>query len=190
MVKPQGRRGEVAVELHTSFPERFAERRHVFLLMPGGERREAQVEDFWAHKGRMVLKLAGVDSISQAQELAGSEVQIPRAQRAALEPGSAYVADLVGCTLAAAVGDAGMTDLGLIERVEFGAGEAPLLAVRGADREYLLPLADEYLAGAGIDLAQRRVEMTLPEGMLELAIAAAPSRPGKAPRRRTRGRGR
>ncbi|HEV2114326.1 MAG TPA: hypothetical protein VGR50_09250, partial [Terriglobales bacterium] len=32
MLKAQGRRGEVAAELHTDFPERFAGRKRLFLL--------------------------------------------------------------------------------------------------------------------------------------------------------------
>lgn len=170
MVKPQGRHGEVAVEPHTSFPERFAERHRIFALSPLGERRALTVEDAWAHKGRMVLKLQGIESISDAEALVGCELQIPLAERAQLQAGEAYVSDLVGCTLWARQGGAGeLTEVGPVEDVLFGAGEAPLLVVKPGGRELMVPLAAEYLTAAGIDVSRRRVEMALPEGMLELA---------------------
>ena len=97
MLGPQGRRGEVAAELHTSFPERFAERRELAGLAKDGSRRTLQVEEHWFHKGHVVLKFAGVDSISDAERLAGMELQIPAEQRAELDAGAAYTSDLVGC---------------------------------------------------------------------------------------------
>jgi len=161
VARPQGRHGEVAAELHTDFPERFAERKRVFALLPGGQRRELRVEEFWPHKGRMVLKFAGVDSISQAEALAGCEIQIPRSERAKLEPGSVYAGDLIGCEVIAS----GAT-VGKIDEVQFGAGDAPLLVIRQGRRELMIPFAEAYLKK--VDLSGRRVEMELPEGMLEL----------------------
>ncbi len=46
-----------------------------------------QVEQHWFHKGHVVLKFAGVESISDAERLAGMELQIPEEQRAPLEDG-------------------------------------------------------------------------------------------------------
>ena len=66
-------------------------------LAANGSRRELQLEEHWFHKGGVVLKFAGVDSISDAERLAGMELQIPREQRAELEAGAAYVSELVGC---------------------------------------------------------------------------------------------
>ena len=166
MLKTQGRRGEVAVELHTDFSERFAERRQIYALEPEGRRRELQLEDFWPHLGYFILKFRGVDSISDAEHLVGCELQIPAAERTPLEPGAAYVSDLVGCTLwdVAAAGQA--TEIGNVAGVQFGAGEAPLLIVRSGNKEFLIPFAAAYLRG--IDLPGHRVEMELPEGLLEV----------------------
>ena len=163
IVKPQGRRGEVAADLHTDFPQRFAERRNLWLLMPDGSRRSAQLEGHWPHKGRVILKFSGVDDISAAQALAGCEVQIPREQRAQLEAGSAYVSDLVGCRVQ---DTASGRELGEVAEVVFGAGEAPLLLLRHGAREMLVPFAQEFLKS--MDVAGKRIELTLPEGMTDL----------------------
>ena len=125
-----------------------------------------QLDEAWLHKGRIVLKFNGIDSISQAEALVGCEIQIPRSQRAALAPGSQYVADLVGCTVTAKEPGGAEQDLGEVADVQFGAGEAPLLVVRKGKREYLIPFAEEYLQN--MDLAGKRLRMSLPEGMLDL----------------------
>jgi 16S rRNA processing protein RimM len=160
VTKPQGRIGEVAATILTDFPERFSTRKRFSGLGPEGVRRELKLEDHWFHKEQVILKFAGVDSITQAEELAGWEVQLPRAERAELERGSVYVDDLAGCI----VWDRGR-EVGRISDVQFGAGEAPLLIIQG-EKEYMVPLAAEFLEE--IDLERKQVTMKLPEGMLEL----------------------
>jgi 16S rRNA processing protein RimM len=160
-VKPQGRHGEVAAELHTDFPERFSERRHLWALSPKGERRELHLDDFWPHKGGIVLKFTGVDSIEDAELLVGWEVQIPHSERAQLEAGAAYVSDLVGCMV---IVDG--RELGPIAEVQFGAGAAPLLVVRNGKREFLLPLAQEFIEELAPE--KRVVRLKVPEGLLDL----------------------
>src|SRR5438874_12190844 len=72
IIRPQGRRGELLAEILTDFPEKFAERKQVWLSREDiSEQREYTVEDHWFHKGRVVLHFSGVDSISQAESLTG-----------------------------------------------------------------------------------------------------------------------
>jgi len=159
--KTQGRRGEVAVELHSDVPDRFRVGLRLFALSPDDSRRELQIEELWPHKGDLVLKFAGVDSMSDAEALIGCELQVPRSERARLEPGWNYVSDLIGCT----VFDAGC-EIGKIEDVQFGTGEAPLLIVSAGSKRYEIPYAEAYLKN--VDLEHKQIDMRLPEGMLEL----------------------
>jgi 16S rRNA processing protein RimM len=165
VLKPQGRIGEVAVELFTDFPERFAQRRRLFALGTDDRRRQLELENFWPHKGRMILKFAGIDSIDAAGELIGAEIQIPLAERAELEEGAFYIGDLTGCQVFAAEGEQ-WREVGRVSNVVFGAGEAPLLEVREGTKEYLIPFVESYTRK--VDLAAKRIELVLPEGMLEL----------------------
>src|SRR5947209_10006529 len=149
VAKTQGRKGEVAATLLTAFPERFATRKRLFALCEVGarqvvgkagtaeqaqrrepqlpvQRRELQLEAHWFHKGMVVLKFAGVDSISDAETLLGNEIQIPLSERATLGNDEFYVSDLIGCVVA----DAGR-EIGTIKDVQFGSGEAPLLVIEG-----------------------------------------------------------
>jgi 16S rRNA processing protein RimM len=162
VVKTQGRRGEVAAETHSDIPDRFTVGMKLSALTKQDARRELEVEDLWPHKGLIVLKFAGVDSISDAEVLIGSELQVPITERAKLEQGWTYVSDLIGSTVL----DRGR-EIGRIEDVLFGAGEAPLLIVAGvAGKKIEVPFAEAYLEG--VDIAQHQVRMNLPEGMLEV----------------------
>lgn len=163
VVKTQGRRGEVAAEMHSDVPGRFAAGMKLFVLPKSQDsRRELEVEDLWPHKGLLVLKFRGVDSISDAELLIGSELQVLSTQRADLEPGWNYISDLIGCVVLDQA-----REIGRIEDVQFGAGEAPLLMVaNAAGKKFEVPFAEAYLEG--VDTAQRQVRMNLPEGMLEI----------------------
>ncbi len=131
----------------------------------GGARRELEVEELWPHKGGLVLKFEGVNSISEAETLVGCELQVPSGERSQLEPGWTYVSDLVGC----AVFD-GEREIGRVADVQFGAGEAPLLIVKpeskSGSKQYEIPYAEVYLKSA--ELERKQIWMVLPEGMLDL----------------------
>jgi 16S rRNA processing protein RimM len=179
----------VSAELHTASPERFAALKRLFALDANGRRRELSLENSWAHKGVVVLKFAGVDTISAAESLVGSEIQVPRQERAVLPADEVYVSDLVGC----AVRDRGR-EIGAVAGVLWGAGDAPLLVIEApslgrdvasyvsTEKEYLVPFAEAYLKG--MDLERRVIEMELPEGLLDLD---APSPQKKRERSRKRG---
>jgi 16S rRNA processing protein RimM len=166
IVKAQGRHGEVTAEILTDFPERFAAREQLVLANEAkAVRREVALEQSWLHKGRVVLKFRGVDSIEEAQSLAGFEVQIPKSQRTELEAGSYYFGDLVGCMVWDHSSEP-PREIGKIEDIERGAGSAPLLNVRRGTEEIQIPFAQEYVVS--IEAGAKRVDLKLPEGLLEI----------------------
>jgi 16S rRNA processing protein RimM len=166
--RPQGRKGEVFAEILTDFPEKFTQRRRLWLVAEAARNdspREVELVAHWLHKGGIVLHFAGVDSISAAEALAGLIVAIPLAERAPLGEDEVYVADLIGCALVDVAG-ATPVEVGVIENVDRTAGPVALLVVRGAAGEVLIPFAKSYLRR--LDLAAKRVEMALPEGLTGL----------------------
>jgi 16S rRNA processing protein RimM len=181
--RPQGRKGEVFADILTDFPEKFAERRHLWLVAEPGTPLaktrpvpvEADLVNHWPHKGGIVLHFAQSDSISSAEALAGLYVAIPQTERAALGEDEVYIADLIGCTVVDVAGQAvaeqeqsgaAAKTVGVIQEVDRVSGAAPLLVVRGEKGEILIPFAKSYLRK--IDLEARRVEMALPEGLMDL----------------------
>jgi 16S rRNA processing protein RimM len=170
IVRPWGRRGEVAAEILTDFPERLTQTREVWLV---GERvapRPAKVLSCRLHLGQAILQFDGIRTISEAETLRGLEVQVPLAERAPLALDRFYISDLIGCEIwdqGAAVA------LGVVQDVQ-RAGEAKssalpeswVLVVGVPAGELLIPLAAEICTR--IDTGARRIEVRLPEGLREL----------------------
>jgi 16S rRNA processing protein RimM len=179
--RTQGRKGEVFAEILTDFPEKFAERRRLWLLRgaktavsdvsitAGGDEnpREVELVHHWLHKGGVVLHFAGVDSISSAEELAGMIVAIPQEERAKLDADEVYIGDLIGCVLVD-VAEVEPVTVGEIEDVDRSAGPVAILVVHGESStdEILIPFAKDYLRLVDVDA--KRVEMALPEGLVNL----------------------
>ncbi len=166
--RPQGRKGEVFAEILTDFPEKFADRRAFWLLnadASAAEPRRVEIAAHWLHKGGVVLDFAGVDSISTAEALSGLVVAVPCAERVALGEDETYVSDLIGCVLVDVAGSEPIA-VGEIEDVDRTAGPVALLVVRAALGEVLIPFVKSYLRK--IDLEAGRIEMALPEGLIDL----------------------
>jgi 16S rRNA processing protein RimM len=164
IVRARGNRGEVAAEALTNRRERFEKLREVFLfgeagMLPG---QPAEVEEIWEHRGQIVFKFRGIDTISDAETLRGVEVRVPMSERAPLEEDEYYHSDLIGCVVLEK--DTGQ-EIGSVAQV-LDVGAAPLLEVRGPDGEVLIPLAKAICVE--IDVAKRRIVADLPKGLKEL----------------------
>ena len=159
VIKTQGRHGEVAAEIHSDIPGRLHSGMKILALSEDGSRRELQIDDVWPHKNWLVLKFAGVDSISDAEVLIGRELQLPASERAKLEEGVFYVSDLVGCEV---VERGTGQSLGVVTGWNDG-GSSGLLEV-GPD--LLIPFVRSICVG--IDIAARRIEVELPEGLKDV----------------------
>jgi 16S rRNA processing protein RimM len=165
LVRPQGRYGEIVADLLTDFPERFADRRRLYLLASETSPtpvREAALERHWLHKGRIVLKFSGVDSIAEAEALRGLFVAIPASERAPLSDDSVYIADLLGCEVIDIASSS--TRIGLVKDLDREAGLLIVQPPKGED--VLIPFAKAYLVS--VDPSARRIEMRLPEGLLDI----------------------
>jgi 16S rRNA processing protein RimM len=164
IVRPQGRRGEVAAEILTDFPERFARMHKAYLAEPGGPAEPVRVEDAWPHKGRIILKFAGVDSITEAERLRGMEVLVPLAERTPLSRDQYYVSDLEGCRVLVER-DGATREVGKVVGLD-ATGGVDVLRVETPRGEVLIPLAQEICKR--IDTESKVVIIDPPEDLLEL----------------------
>jgi 16S rRNA processing protein RimM len=161
IIRPHGHKGEVVVQPETDFAaSRFREGAEL-TWMRGGTVGTVRVAAGREHQGRWLVMLEGVDSMNDAETLRDLELRISDHALHPLEPGTHYVHDLEGCEVTTESG----VRIGLVERVQFGAGQ-PLLVVGGAQGEILVPLIDRICRR--IDPAARRITVELPEGLLEL----------------------
>ncbi|MHB8302943.1 MAG: ribosome maturation factor RimM [Acidobacteriaceae bacterium] len=167
VIRPQGRRGEVVAEIMTDFPQRLSHMRNAFLRR-GTPPATAPIviQEAWLHKGRVVLKFEKTDSISDAELLRGAEVVIPADARATLDEGAVYISELIGCQLVDRNQHGGAV-AGTIRDVVQQENAADMLILTGNDgAEHWVPFALGY--DARVDLPARRVEMSLPIGLLEV----------------------
>jgi 16S rRNA processing protein RimM len=125
-----------------------------------------ELERTWMHGDELILKFAGVDTISDAEKLAGAEVAIPFEQRAALGEEEYYESDLIGCE----VFDASGRSLGLVTDFEETAG-APLLHIG----DLLIPFAKSICTQ--IDPSNNRIVVNLPDGLLTLNVTDPRTQP-------------
>ncbi len=167
IVCPRGVRGEVAAEPLTGRLERFELLKTVFLYGPEGplnDGRPYEVEELWLHRGRVIFKFRGIESIPEAERLRGAEVRIPITERLALEEGEYYHSDLIGCDVIDL--EAGAT-LGRVAAWQESGGSG-LLEVRevGGNEEILIPFAASICVE--IDVKARRIGVKLPQGLKDL----------------------
>jgi 16S rRNA processing protein RimM len=130
----------------------------------GGSRSTVRIEFFRRQHGRFVLKLSGIDSIEDAEKIIGAELRIPEAELPAAEEGSFYTFHLRGCRVYAV--EHGVDDyIGDVTDIVDGGG-TQLLQIGSGKDETLIPFAESIVKK--IDLAARRIEVELPEGLREL----------------------
>jgi 16S rRNA processing protein RimM len=170
IVRPWGRRGEVAAQIFSDFPKRLARLRKAWLYDGKNPPRPIEIQSCRIHLGQAVFHFVGTDSINDAERLRGLEVQVPLSERVKLRSNRHYVTDLIGCE----VWEANAAEpLGRVRDVQGGsvsaAENAPelwLLAVDTPRGEVLIPMAKEICTR--IDTHTRRIEVHLPEGLREL----------------------
>jgi 16S rRNA processing protein RimM len=162
IARTRGNRGEVLADLYTDFPDRFDALEEVWLESGEGRRRCMALEESWEHKGRRVLKFAGVNSISAAEDYVGCWVVIPSDQAVTLPEGAYFDHDLVGCT----VQDVQGNRLGTVQEILHIAGNN-LLAVRNAGNEYLIPAVENICKQ--ISVQEKQIIVDLPEGLMDLS---------------------
>lgn len=150
-----GRRGEVKVEPLTDFPDRFTPGCQLYL-----RERAMSIEGSRWEKGRMILKLAGTDSIDAAEKLRGAWLAVPEAERRPLEAGQYYVDQVLDLEVYNREGRL----LGTVADV-LRTGGNDVYVVRGQDQELLLPAIEDVVRS--IDLERRRMIVELLPGLGE-----------------------
>lgn len=164
VVKAHGITGEVVVDVRTDDPDaRFAP--GVSLRgrpSKGGAEREYTITSVREHGGRLLIRLDGVDDRNAADALRGIVFLVDSQQLPPIEdPDEYYDHQLEGLRVRTTDG----VDVGTVTEVlHTAAGE--LLAVRGDDREVLVPFVSAIVTS--VSLADQLVEIDPPEGLLEI----------------------
>lgn len=157
-----GLRGEVKVELHTDFPARYAPG---VVLMVGATLDAMTVEQVREHKEHLLVKFAGVNDRTAAENLRNRWIFVDEADAATLDAGAYWVHDIIGLEVFTAQNE----PIGRVSDVlTTGANDVYIVQPAGAfnrGREVLLPALAEVILS--IDLEHRRMIVHLPAGLLD-----------------------
>jgi 16S rRNA processing protein RimM len=159
VARAHGNKGQVIVNPETDFPEeRFAAGKAVFVGDAGAPR---TIVASRFHQGRPVISLEGVETMNDAEALAGADLRVAAADAMPLPDGTYYHYDLIGCE----VQDTEGRLIGQVAAVE-GPLELSRLVVSAPHGEVLIPLAADICVE--IDPAGKRIRVAAPEGLIEL----------------------
>lgn len=160
VAKPHGIRGEIKVYPYSGQQDNFLGYKEIFLAAGEDEARIPYAVESSRVQGKLaLLKLSGVSTRNEAELLVGSAVWLRRRDLPGLKKGEYYWSDLVGKR---AVTDGGR-ELGLVKGVMATAAH-DILTVTDHGRDYLIPLAGEFL----VRLDENEVVLNLPPGLLEI----------------------
>jgi 16S rRNA processing protein RimM len=162
-VRTRGLKGEIVADLLTDYPERFDDVGKMIALSPTGERKVVELESFFFQNGRIVMKIAGCDTIEAAREFTGYDFCVSEADRVLLAEGEYYDFDLEGCSVQLANGE----NVGRVQRILKTGGAEILVIAAPNGAELLVPLAESIVIE--IDIAGKRIVIDPPEGLLELS---------------------
>lgn len=130
----------------------------LLLVGPADRTREYEIREVRFHQGRPIVWFAGIDTMDDAEALAGAELWLPEAGLAPLPEGTFYRHDLVGCE----VRNAGGGVLGHVTGVE-GSLDRSYLVVDG---HMMIPLVGGICVA--VDIAGRCVTVDPPAGLIDL----------------------
>jgi len=161
VARAHGNKGQVIVNPETDFPDARFAAGNVLVVEQAGTTTPRRIASVRFHQGRPVIALEGIDTMNDAEALAGAELKVPASELEPLPAGMYYRHDLVGCE----VRDVKDRVVGIVARVD-GSLERSHLVIEGDRGEILIPLVDGICRR--VDPAARLIVVDPPEGLLDL----------------------
>lgn len=156
VLAPWGLEGKLKVEVITDFPHRLSPRSQLYV-----DRQPVTIAGTSWHKGKAIIKLEGIDSVEQAEELRGKTLEIHRRQLETLPEGQYYHFQLIGLEVWTTEGKR----LGKVIRV-LSAPSNDNYVVGGEKGEILIPAIEDVVKS--VDLESGRITIEAIEGLLDL----------------------
>ncbi len=168
VARAHGNKGQVIVNPQTDFArDRFAIGNEV-VVEQHGRSTTRRITAVRFHDGRPIVALAGIETMNDAEALAGAELKMASGALGPLPDNTFYRHDLVGCEVIDTAGRA----IGRVTAVE-GPLERSLLIVEGERGEVMVPIADGIVVA--VDTIAKRIVVAPPEGLIGLNSATRTS---------------
>ncbi len=159
VVGVHGLRGELKVAPHTPASDSLISARSIFLRDRNGAIELYVPQRSAPHKGNLLLRLEGVESVEQARMLVGFSVLMQQVDLPQLPVGRYYWHQLQGL----AVFDRQRGDIGFLQGI-FSTAAHDIYEVNGPFGEVLIPVVDQFIIE--VDLDGKRIQVDLPEGLI------------------------
>ena len=157
----QGIRGQLRVIPFAGDASSISRLESVMVKSPTGAMERFPVVSAKAHGKRVILTLQSFDNINQVLHLVGREIYADRGALPELPSDEFYWSDLLGLQVATKDGE----ELGeLVDIIETGSNDVYVVKLDG--REILIPALEDVVVA--VDLAAKRMTVSLPEGLLDL----------------------
>jgi 16S rRNA processing protein RimM len=159
IIRSQGKRGELKIKLFSglSFKPSCLK---VYLRRKGFEE-EFEVEYLKPYKNYHLLKLKGIDSLTQSNELVGLEILGPEEIFEPLEKGHYYQFQLIGCTVLTKDRRRVGSVKGLLS-----IKDSSLLIIEEGKREIFIPFTQAICLE--VNLEKKEILIDPPQGLLDL----------------------
>jgi len=160
VIKPVGLKGGLKVRPETDNPERYEVGGALWLDSPDtGEPVRHTITSSSEYRGFFKITLDGISSVEEADKYRDAEIYVPLSEVPPLPEGEFYHFQIIGLE----VFTAGGRSLGTVQEI-ITAGEKDVYVVRGAGKEYLIPVTEEHVRE--ISPEKGRIDLYPMEGYL------------------------
>jgi len=161
VARAHGNKGQVIVNPETDSPQARLAEGNVLVVEQRGTAIERRITAVRFQHGRPIVALDGVETMHDAEALAGAELKVAAASLPPLPGNKFYRHDLVGCEVKDTAGRA----IGRVVDVQ-GPLEQSRLVVESARGEVLIPMVEGICVS--VDPAGKSIVVDPPAGLLEL----------------------
>jgi len=159
IIGTHGLRGDLKARSKSENPDFLMTTKQICLRLPTGEILNLNVSRQVLHKGQVLLRLQGYDSIDLAEQLVGSQILLAEHLLPDLNDDEYYWGQLEGLQVI----DQDRGDIGQLQQLISTAAHDTYV-VKGAFGEVLIPAVHQFVLN--VDLEEGIMRVDLPEGLI------------------------
>ncbi len=159
IVGTHGLRGDLKIRLKSGDPDLLMTMKQVHLHLPTGETLDVDISRQVLHKGQVLLRLRGYDSINRVESMVGGHILINEELLPELGDDQYYWGDLKGLEVV----DQEHGSIGQLQDL-FASAAHDTYVIKGRFGEVLIPAVRQFILD--IDLEGRVMQVALPEGLI------------------------
>jgi 16S rRNA processing protein RimM len=160
VIRPHGTGGIVRIASHVGSEASFVEAGAVFLKKPSGETCRFKVLEAKPHKRVVLMHLEGINSISSAEKIRGSDIFVDK-KSLYRDDDEVFWFELIGLVVYLDTGE----EIGRVSKI-IPTPAHDIYVVQKGSKEYMFPAVHEVVEK--IDIQAGRIVIKPPEGLLKI----------------------